>query len=390
MNRTVALVAALLIVPVLAGCTGQTADPAGAPGPESPGSPNGTVPTTSSGNGSSTARFDVDPAHETIWANGSVAVQETNAGRGQVSESEFRVVSLDDVVPAGVPVRVNASARWNATQVGPVSVFDNVDLQLRAATTAVYDREGNDNEVVGSEYLAATLGRGSDQSVAIAAEGQWPSSADGISYTLRIDVDVDPARLPSGSLVAAETVAGSPLTVAPPNGSNVRAFAWGPDDAYLSSVNSSRPRPLPGTESLGGEVVVLLPDGGSLRSAAGPLDLLGQKIVEGEARAVPPAGQPVEWSFETETPPLAVGLVAEAADPGTARTGTVEAQVRTDNGTVVELTDGCGFCLQPPGPFGAAWSDPGAGGDATSFTGTAQADATLNAQVRHLVLTYDR
>lgn len=393
MNRTVALVAALLLVPIMAGCVGQSADSPDTPAAETTNSSEPDGP-GSSEDGSSPARLDIEPARETTWANGSVPLQNTNAGTGQISDSAEQTVPLDDAIPPGVPVRVNVTARWNSTTPDGVDVFDNVDVEIDVPRTAVYDLEGNDNQAVGSEYLAATIGRASDDSIVLVADGQWPNANGDIQYTLRIDVEVDPARLPAGSLVAAPTEAGTPLTVVPANGSDARAFAWGPDDAYLGSVNSSEPVPLPGTESLDGEVVVLLPEGGSIRSAAeGSLTLVDQRVVEGDAHDVPPVGQPVAsaaWTFERDAPPVAVGLAAEAADPGGTQTGVVDAEIATDDGTVVQLQSVCTLCIRPPGRFGTAWSSSGAAGDATSFDVTAQATGATNAQVRHLVLTYER
>lgn len=323
------LLVALVVASVaVAGCIGGSGGgPSGSPTPDTGDAPDADGGSPADGETRTAAlAFDADPIDRTVWANGSVPFHHTQP-RGWFDDSERQVVPLDEHVPPGVPVRINASVSW---QEDPVNerAFDNIDLHLDAPASAVPASDSNDDQAPrGSEYLAATIARSADQSVALIVETQWATADTELEYTLHIDVTLDP-------------------TVRAP-----------------------------------------VPDDGSPASLA----MIGTAETSGEPHEVPVDGSPATWSFETDRPPVAVGLVVASRDPGSAHMGSVRGEIRGPDGTVVTLDALCTLCLYGAGSeVAAVWSDVAPAGGATGFEATVTAERVANVEVWHVVRTVER
>lgn len=392
------LLVALVVASVaVAGCIGGSGGgPSGSPTPDTGDAPDADGGSPADGETRTAAlAFDADPIDRTVWANGSVPFHHTQP-RAWFDDSERQVVPLDDHVPPGVPVRVNASVSWQEDPVNEMT-FDNIDLHLEAPASAVPASDSNDDQAPrGSEYLAATISRSRDQSVALIVETQWATADSELEYTLRIDVTLDPTVAPKGAVVQAPTVADRPLTLVP-SGDRVDAVAFGPDGTFLGHVDATGPTEVPGSGPVDGEVALAFAGSGTVRApvpgdgSPASLAMIGTAETPGEAHAVPADGTPARWSFETDRPPVAVGLVVASRDPGSVHLGSVRGEIRGPDGTVVTLEARCTLCLYGAGSeVAAVWSDVAPAGGATSFEATVTADRVANVEVWHVVRTVER
>lgn len=356
-----AVVCALLLVTLLAGCTGSPsgAGPANASdgGDAGPAGPDDSRAGTGSGTGAAdgTAYAFTGPAASAVrWMNGSFAPHEACVPTGCVAsiamgERTFEAaLDLSEDVPAGPPTRIEAELTFENTATGAVSMLlrtgDDVEV-VRSSNSVDHDAQ--------TGRLEALVLKAEGGAVEVVLRYHLADADDEMTYELRAAVEADPAVVPERVPVAFEHPGGgADVRFVPAGGDSgagdggadaggeVRLLLWDPDDAFLGRV------PLDGSEgytvplagpagtyvaypvSAGDGVRVVVPADAE-PSASTELRALGVATTRAEGRDAPPTGE-VQWSFTLDQVPLGVGIWAGGS-------------------TAYEMTDVAGEVVSPEG-----------------------------------------
>jgi hypothetical protein len=112
----------------------------------------------------------------------------------------------------------------------------------------------------------------------------------------------------------------------------------------------------------------------------------------GETREVP-TGEPVEWQFELDRTPMAVGIYVEREAPTSWEAGETSARIDAPNGTVVDVQQSCSpFVCFSGGSFTSYYASQAADPNLADGTYTASYEQQVNTDVRvgHYSVTFDR
>lgn len=332
---------AVLATLLLAGCTGGDGGGAPAAGDDASARP---VP----GAGETVLRFAglQDDVDATVWANGTVAVQDTcNTGACILDTSRaYHVTDITGDVPAGVPVELTVDLSYE-----PSAVFGGPEVLLNAPESVVYYARTTIDFATGRGSILAMLRPAGDVEVVVAANapgGDLPETA----YTLSIGIVAGPERVSPGAPIAVTLGPGSNLTYRAPGQAAPPFLLYGPDDALLGLMEGHVALP---ADAARGDYVVLLPNGspsGNLSSdTASSMRALGLRTELGPEGQLPEAGA-YDASWDVTGVPFAVGVAAYAPPDATPVGGPLlstgfQASLTGANGVKVESGPVCGFCL---------------------------------------------
>lgn len=402
-------VAMLVVVAgALSGCLGSSSSPSGdvAPGQDGdPGDDPGSSEPELEADPSSTAlTFDAGTVDETLWDNGTFDPQAAYLPAGIVqgiATEEYpgrAIVELTAELPAGIPVRVHAEATYDSTYSGDMFLWLAGDgyRTYRLSTDEEGEYDSGTSEATAT--LDATVVREDGGSVDLILSYSLPDASDSVDYSLRADLGADPGTVP-GNVPAAFPVEdpSAPITLRPAaadQGTSVTL--WDPDDRAVAMVDLSGPQQveLP-EEASAGEYVVLadddpgvaveVPGGGTLRALATEATTTA---ATSEPALAGPATEPVTWSFEVPTAPVAVGIALEPGPNGDSvafsnAAGTVsspEGQVLSFDSTATYITSG------------ETWMSDLGGSQLVEGTYEAEfsADAAANLEIGQVVVEYVR
>jgi len=321
------------------------------------------------------------PLHRTIWANGTVAFQDTcNTGACVLgTDRAFHVTQVE--VPRDIPVRLGVELDYNPNQGGVGGGF-----QAWVQADGTFFRYAYDGQP-GSIRIDTTLLPTSNAEVYMAAFGPGGDMPE-TEYTLRIQVDADPQIVPPAVPVAVELGPGDNLTV---GSDSTSAFAlYGPDDTYHGRYEKGLQLP---ADAMEGEYVVLIAPGspaGTIATDSGTRNMttMGLRFVGGEQGTLPPNGA-YDADFEVTGYPLAVGVSAGVTPGATgfysfASTG-LSMSLSGPNGVSLDSGVMCQICFTFGG-FGAGMStEPG---DPAVVAGTYHVHAETQATYEAYILPY--
>lgn len=403
------VVATLIVVAAaLAGCIGSSSSPSGdvAPGEdgettEDPGPSDGDPADDAAGE---TLRFDAEAVDRTFWSNGTFQAQDACLPAGCVQgivTEEYPGRDVIDVtadVPADVPVRVTAEATYPSDSTG--FMFLALDGEGFETYTLETDSQGHYDPSTseGVSTLDSTLVRGTDGTVRVRLSYSTPDPSPSVDYTFRVDVEADPAAAPGNVPVAFPIEDPSePVTLRPAAAEQgTSATIWGPDDETVARVDLSGPQgiDLPDDASAG-EYVVLADDHPGVAVEVpgdGTLRALATETTYAAATSAPahvgPAMEPVTWSFEVPTAPIAVGI---ALEPGPNADSVVFSNaagtVSSPKGQVLSFETSATYLTS-----GEAWMSDLGGSALVAGTYEAEfsADAAANLEVGQVVVSYVR
>lgn len=282
----------------------------------------------------------------TVWANGTVAFQDTcNTGACVTGpERAFHATDITADLPADVPVELVV-----AMQATPSPLFGTFEVFLDAPESTVYYNRVEQDHAEGTAGVQAMLRPKGTVHVVLAANapgGDMPAT----DYTLSIAIAAGPERVPAGAPVGVTLGPGSNLTFQAPGQTKPAFFLYAPDDAFLGSFEGNLTLP---AKAAKGEYVVLLPNGsqwGNLSSdTATSMRAVGLRTELGPAGKLPEVG-PYDASWTAEGFPMAVGLAVYAPPDATPIGGPLlstgfEASLTGANGVKVESGPQCGFCF---------------------------------------------
>jgi hypothetical protein len=370
-----AALALVLAAGLLAGCLGGETDPDASDEPAEPASAEDPQPEAAAGEDTDAGegappgaptpvRFDLEGfTNTTTWANGTYQPQEACVPVGCTTGDAFRTVELDDQLAEGAPTQVRAELTYDE---GANPVLDPMSLGIYSASGYFYEFDYTDE--TGSTVVEVTFLADEDPLVLQVFYNGPAGPSTEAEYDLRIDTAADPTTVLPGMPVAVSAEPGQTVTLTSTTGDGEPAvLAYGPDDAFRGRLTGQRGEleaTVPGNASAGEHVLVPT-------SASPPLELattasqptmraLNYEYETGEARPVEGA-EPVEWSFEPDPLPLAVGgfLTDEAPLGASLDSGALE--VVGPEGSLLSTDLGCGTCLTS-GYTEYRWSAIGAEG----------------------------
>lgn len=324
------------------------------------------------------------PVHKTVWANGTVAFQDTcNTGACVVDDSRaLHVTDITADLPAGAPVQVSLDLSYQPAPTQD-TVGNGFDLWIQSdkATFYTYTFDWAPDRIA---VRAVLLAAGTIEVVmgAIGPGGGMPETP----YTLRIAIDADPAAVPPGVPVAVSLGPGATLSAAA-QGRPVPFLLYGPTDALVGKPGGSHTL---ADAAPKGEYIVLLPPGSppaNLTTDSGDvrMAILDLRFETGPAGSLPPHGA-YDGSWDVAGTPLVVGLMAHtvptAAGPAPLASTGFTMRMTGPNGFVLETPEICQGCLNV-GRSGFFWGSdigderlgPG------SYAIHAETDATYDVQV---------
>lgn len=401
-----ALALALVLLAVgAAGCMGEgelppedagsrDLDPNTAPASDDAATAGDEAPDAEAEDAPAALAFPPDTALDvTRWENGTFAAGESCLPAGCVTGDATRSVELDGL-PGDAPTTVRAELTYES---GMPFGFGHIDMYLDPGDGTVYQWEGSSGE--GQETVEATLLPGTDPATVELFYAVPGGSEREANYTLRIDLENAPGEVPAGVPVAADVEGGQRLELAPAspdaNPGDLALIAYDPDDALVGEVRPGEPArlELPDDAGRGAHVFaapVTAPPVRLLAEDAGAeLRALHLALERGPVRQVEPV-QPVNWTFELDGRPLAVGIAWSTTEPMSAAVGPGEVTVTGPEGTVLEGTVGCGICLGAGGtsvmttPVGDADVVPGA------YEAVYEPVVEARTEVGHVLVTYER
>lgn len=329
-----------------------------------------------------------EPLHTVVWANGTVAAQDTcNTGGCQLDDRAFRRTDLTPLLTPGVPTLVTIDLAWKETPLA----FGWFDAYLQAPESTVYARR--------SEYapghLATTLlvrpeGELTLVMAAYGPGGDVPATA----YTLSARLDADPDVLLPGVPVAIAMEGGDRLVASSYGGGEASFLLYGPDDVLLGSFQGEHVLP---AAAAAGDYVAVLPAGGptgnlSTDSGAVAMRALGLRREYGPATDLAPSGA-TATDWDVGGVPLGVGVYIHVdEDPAQTVMGSsgLAARMSGPNGFELDLGEVCGFCLT--GGFGYS-ADSGSGDPrvtAGTYTVRAESAATVGGTLEPFAIYLQR
>lgn len=331
-----------------------------------------------------------EEVNETRWHNGSFQPHETCNASGCPTGTAFHEADLTDAFPAHVPVRFQLDLAYPDSPVFRRPLF----LDFLTEDVSLYNV--TDVVVPGREVLSGTLLRGAGTVRVVVFFGSMTlGSGTSIDYTLRFDVVGHRDWTPGGVPLLVPLGAGIE-TVADVEGpkEDGSAVLFGPDDAVVGRLHVADGELAVGAEGLAGEHVIVFPEGvDRVRIRASAADArfraLPLSVERGDPHDV--AGvDPIAWSFPLARPPVIVGLYEESSTPLAFASGFSPVEIRSPQGTALQTTIGCGFCLT--GGYGAlvrsAAADPALVPGTYEVRYEPQPSAGL--QVGHVVVNYAR
>lgn len=330
----------------------------------------------------------------TVWANGSFSNAEGCIGTGCITGDAFHQVELDDELADEAPTRIEAQLTHEPGQ----DILGN-PMYVHAYShdgsfyNYTYTQEGD------TQTVQATVLKGSEP-VVVEVVHRGPSGPQPeAEYTLRVDVKNDPAVVPAGVPVAVPADPEAQLVAQrsqPDAQGTLSLLAYGPEDRFLGDASTDGDElELGFSEATGSaDPVLLAPEDTSrfrlsTNGSGGELRPLHLGYSLGEPHTVQ-GNQPVEWSFEADTRPLAVGIVYRAGNEAAVSSGYGTAQLEGPEGYHLEATLGCGFCLGGSGFTRAAASPIGADLAAGSYQAIFEPGVDAGTEVTELVVGYER
>lgn len=239
-HALVLLIGLLLAMPALAGCIGGDAgdDAAGPAGTaDGNGTDAGAGGAADANEGFAVLTFDADaPLDGTRWFNGTYAPQETCFVGGCVTGDAQRAHDVSDVLPEGRVVQLTVELEY---QPGAVTFGQHVQVWI-SSEDALFYRWTTPTWEIGHVVMDITVMRrsGSFDVVTFSPGPQGDASTE-IDYTLRVDAQAQPDRVPAGVPVAAELSPGQTLTVHAYDEGEPSFTLFGPDDARLGTFSDA-------------------------------------------------------------------------------------------------------------------------------------------------------
>lgn len=400
------LLALLLVAPLLAGCIGSDPRTDGTAPATGSTEANATRPQQGGGTGASgqgsVVAFEGTPFTAVRWANGSFQTHQVVVGEMEGpagSDVDLDAVDVTDLVPRGVPVRLEVNLTYESDG------FAEVDVFLRGSDLYGFEAGGEP----GRRWMNATAVRLGDDSVEVVANAERPSAGAETRYSLRIEVGLAPVdRIPEAAPVAVDVPSQARLEVVPTDpDASIAVKAWDPEDTYLGRWVAEDGANLTLPLDAGGEhvlfanasvhLVLRAPDGTPVADPSPPR-LLDRDFQPRDAHALPPGGPSETFGFEVSRVPLSVLLFVQSGDRGSrpALAPTELAiEVRSPEGTVDTTGTTCGpGCLAftaTGGLFWVAFSSPGNPNlTAGEYTVTVEYEGSAGMEAQPATLSYVR
>jgi hypothetical protein len=240
------------------------------------------------------------PVSKTLWANGTVAFQDTCNTGGCIMDTSraIRPTDLSAELPAGVPVRVRLELAYAPHPI----LADGFDVWLQTDGSVVYSYlYVGEPGLRSAEVVLLPGGRTEAVMAAFSPGDGLPDSA----YTFRIDIEAHPTLLPPGVPVGIALGPGQSIAA---NGTGVDLLVYGPDDALIGQFRE--PFTLPAAARRGEYAVILSGGAASLvvgnASAPPAMRPLGLSLEVGPETVVAPHGVTAA-SWDVPGHPLGVG-----------------------------------------------------------------------------------
>lgn len=389
--------ATLLLVAPLTGCLGFTGDDGGDEDDLSSASADGqggaSQAQLSDGETNLTklAFPDGEGTNATIWANGTFSPEQSCYAGGCLTGSAFEQVTLDEELPDGLPVEIQATLTYDT---GPTIFGQPVDLSLFSEDATFYtweNEDGDDQEIIKATVLGGT------GPITTEVEYRFPTGAEPeVSYTLQIEVTAGRTLVPAGVPVAVDLGPGERLEALATGDGKTAIDLRGPSDEWVTYATSEDGRAtitLPDDAS-SGEYVALVPSDSQpvqLRTNASvetmrPLDV---EVTAGDLVQGQP-GQPIEVTFDMTKPPTAVGAYLTEGQPAGASIEEGDLTLAAPGGTVIDSSFGCNVCISS-NYVAVDWSATGDRAlEPGTYTLTYEPSAEAGYGVGYLVETYKR
>lgn len=331
---------------------------------------------------------------ETRWANGSFSAQQACVPAGCAAGEAWQQVELTDL-PQQAPTRIEAELTFQA---GPTEPLGNMYVYAYTPDGSLYSYE--EEWEPGSHTVDATMLVG-EEPVTVVVFYSWTDATRAeAEYQLRLDLTADTRTVPAGGAVAVDAEPGQRFRAEPAGEDDgegsVGLLAYGPEDAYLDRYQAdggSLDLRLPEDSTAGEHVLVVAENASPARlatnSSEAEMRALDYRYEQGQAQPVD-GTEPVEWSFDVDRRPLAVGAVAGTNRPLGVTTDEGQVTVSGPEGEVLSSELGCGFCV---GESLTAWARTPIGDEALaagSYDAVYDPDAEVGTQVAGLVVTYER
>ncbi|MEA3136199.1 MAG: hypothetical protein QOC71_480, partial [Thermoplasmata archaeon] len=281
--------------------------------------------------------------HTTVWANGTVAIQDTcNTGACLLDASRaLHLTDLTPFIPAGVPTLLNVELDWKSDLGG-----GNYDAWIEAPDSTAYSSRMDFTP--GHLELQTILLPHGTITLVMAAFGPG-EDVPSAPYTLYATIDADPVGVPPGVPVVVALAGGDTLRAGTYGGGPSPFLLYGPDDA-LRGQYSGEHTLADGAPS--GNYVVIIPDGspwGNLTTDSGATEMraLGLHREDGATFDVEPQGA-AGRSWDVAGVPVGVGVRAFSdSDLPLTMMASLGLRVAIDgpNGFKVEGVEVCGVCL---------------------------------------------
>jgi hypothetical protein len=321
------------------------------------------------------------PVHKTLWANGTVAAQDTcNTGACVMDTSRaFHTTDISSELPAGAPVQIEVELTYQQAAVN-IGGFDTW-VQSDQATFYSYTYDSSAGHVL----VRVTLLAGGTTQVVMAAFGPEGSGAE-TPYTLRIALAADPTGVPPSVPVSVALGPGSSIA-ATAKGAPVPFLLYSPTDVALGESKGNRT--LAATAPKGEYIVLLPPDSpwANLTTDSGDarMTVLGLRFEMGTEGTLPPNGA-YDSSWDVAGSPLGVGVLAHtvpsAIGPAPLVSAGFQMTLTGPNGFRLESSTLCQICFNFGGNY---WGIGSALGDGKVTAGNyaihAQTDATYDIRV---------
>lgn len=309
------------------------------------------------------------PQEQTIWRNGTVNLTQNPAFpcQGQIqSACPIRIVEVTPLLPPDVPVRVNATLRYQANPMTGLRIAWDTPPRVTYQQTSS-QRVSGEHKIYTTQALVVHPLRGDvNATVTTYGENTLPAPASvtdpppiqQVPYTLRIDMEAIDAVVPQAVPTAFEVHPGEIATVEPLQQDGEISFTlWGPSGAIVQHVASTdRSLPLNTTALADGRYVILSPRSSGhmvlqvdpINGSATRLQPLGIEITPGPTEPLDPQGR-AAWHAEVPFHPLFVAVHLQVS--GSAQVGRVtEVVARSPAGVVLkhqapEQMVGARYCL---------------------------------------------
>lgn len=389
--------ATLLLVAPLTGCLGFTGDDGGDEDDLSSASADGPGGTSQArvsdaGTNLTTLAFpEGEGTNATIWANGTFSPEQNCYAGGCLTGSAFEQLTLDEELPDGLPVEIQATLTYDT---GPTIFGQPVDLSLFSEDATFYTWESEDGD--DREVIEATVLGGSGP-ITAEVTYRWPTGAEPeASYTLQVEVTSSRTLVPAGVPVAVDLGPGERLEILATGEGKAAIDLRGPSDervTYATSEDGRATVTLPDDAS-SGEYVALVPGisqpvrllANASAETMRPLDV---EVTAGDLQQAQP-GQPVEVTFDLSTPPTAVGAYLTESQPAGASLEEGDLTLAAPGGTVIDSSFGCNVCISS-NYVDVDWSATGDRAlEPGTYTLTYEPSAEAGYGVGYLVETYKR